>query len=284
VSTQFFIPCSPASQDFKIFVQVFVSFLFATEDEIGFDPTVHRVHVENKYRYVYEVEGRFFLTTRPMFNPRVLCITGRKTRVWSAVEVAGRSRAALRKRLNEGKEFAVKDVWLNQDSPTEREILSKIFHRLDNLSVIKHEWMADRLHIQLNEVLRDQHYKRYFMDIVCDQQGQPSRPVAEGACPDPQILDMTPRDQTVEEVKKTTLEGSTQSQTTFSIVSGRTQRSSAPQDRDYQIKQQYRLVYADVGTPLHNSPDLDSCFRGIQDAFIGTVPAALLGVSCSLSI
>jgi len=56
-----------------------------------FDPTVKRVRFHKELCYVYQVGGRFFRTIKSLLISRVLCITGRKTRVWEAVEVAGTS-------------------------------------------------------------------------------------------------------------------------------------------------------------------------------------------------
>ena len=65
--------------------------LDVTKGKIGFDPTVKRVRFHKEICYVYQVGGRFFRTIKSLFISRVLCITGRKTRVWEAVEVAGTS-------------------------------------------------------------------------------------------------------------------------------------------------------------------------------------------------
>ncbi|KAF5364010.1 hypothetical protein D9756_001069 [Leucocoprinus leucothites] len=253
------------TRDFKTFVHTFVSFLFATKAEMGFDPTVHRVEIANEYRYVYEVQKRFFLTKAPIFDPRVLCISGRKTRVWMVVEVASISKDALRKPLDNGKEYALKDVWLDEGSLTEGKILSHIFARLDHVSVPYHDQLSEPLANILDETLRNKQYERYFMNIVCDQEGRSTRSVPEDGRvqPNPQILDMTPSDLTDEKAKRSTLRGSTQN------FSGRRRAGSAPPSkRDYKTKRQYRLVYADVGKPIHDGLNLGSFFQAIHDTFI----------------
>ena len=117
------------------FIRVFVSFVHATKDEMGFDPTVRRVMFHNRMCYVYQVDGRFFRTINPLFRGRVLGIAGRMTRVWEAVEVGGTSEEEIRKEKNGGRRCVVKDVWLDKDSHTEGNNLSKIFAALDNLDV-----------------------------------------------------------------------------------------------------------------------------------------------------
>ncbi|KAJ3561935.1 hypothetical protein NP233_g9890 [Leucocoprinus birnbaumii] len=91
------------TQDFKTFVRVFVSFLWATEHEIGFDPTVHRVKLGEEIRYVYQVEQKFFLTQSTIHNPRLLSISGRTTRVWEVVQVAGTTPSQVQEIMNNGK-------------------------------------------------------------------------------------------------------------------------------------------------------------------------------------
>ena len=100
-------------------VRVFVSLLYATKEEMGFDPTVKRVRLNKETCYVYEVNGRFFRTVRSIFHGRVHCITGRKTRVWEAVEVGGSSWKEISEEKNGGKHYALKDVWLDKGSDTE---------------------------------------------------------------------------------------------------------------------------------------------------------------------
>ncbi|KAF9446808.1 hypothetical protein P691DRAFT_761318, partial [Macrolepiota fuliginosa MF-IS2] len=69
--------------DIKSFIRVFMSFLYATPEEIGYDPTIRRQLYDNMFHYIYELktdEGpKYFRTIEPLFNSRVLCITGRKT-------------------------------------------------------------------------------------------------------------------------------------------------------------------------------------------------------------
>ena len=154
------------------FIRVFVSFVYATKDEMGFDPTVRRVMFYNRMCYVYQVDGRFFRTINPLFRGRVLGIAGRMTRVWEAVEVGGTSEEVIRKEKNGGRRCVVKDVWLDEDSYTEGNNLSKIFAALDNVDVDHYTWDAnidtadgERLKSIITDILHGRQYNQYFMAI-----------------------------------------------------------------------------------------------------------------------
>ena len=60
--------------------------LYSLRTGDGLDPTVHRIIFEDKIRYVYDLthesgETLHFRTTKTIFNPRIACISERKTRV-----------------------------------------------------------------------------------------------------------------------------------------------------------------------------------------------------------
>ena len=268
------------------FIRVFVSFVYATKDEMGFDPTVRRVMFQNNMCYVYQVDGRFFRTIKPLFRGRVLCITGRTTRVWEAVEVDGTSEEEIRKEKNGGRRYAVKDVWLDKDSHTEGDNLNKIFAALDDVDVDQYKWDAsvnmmngESLKSIINRVLRGKQYNRYIMGIKCDQRGKLTKERAHGADPDPKIFNTELMQEPPTETEKRTVSGSTQL-TMSSNYSGRAGSTPLPAarlpSRDYKAKFQYRLVYEDVGKPLDKAPNLKSFSKGIHDACIG--------VSCGCSM
>ena len=72
-------------------------------------------------------EPLYFQTTATIFNPRIMCISGRKTRVWRAIQVTGMDG------LEEtgSKEVVLKDVWLDKSSQTEKENQNLIYGKLN---------------------------------------------------------------------------------------------------------------------------------------------------------
>ena len=98
---------------------------------MGYDPTVHRIIFEDRIHYVYDLthesgESLHFRTTKTIFNPRIACISGRKTRVWRAIQVTGSD--GLQEKG--GKEVVLKDVWLDKGSPKEKENQQLIYDKL----------------------------------------------------------------------------------------------------------------------------------------------------------
>ncbi|KAF9446809.1 hypothetical protein P691DRAFT_776599 [Macrolepiota fuliginosa MF-IS2] len=136
--------------DIKSFIRVFMSFLYATPEEIGYDPTIRRQLYNNMFHYIYELktdEGpKYFRTIEPLFNSRVLCITGRKTRVWRAIEVRGPGDFAAK---DGASEIALKDVWIEADAETEAENLDNSF------TAIVHAFIALVLLYLIHWVHRD---------------------------------------------------------------------------------------------------------------------------------
>ncbi|KAF5364011.1 hypothetical protein D9756_001068 [Leucocoprinus leucothites] len=276
------------TKDHRTFVHVFLSFLYAEPDEMGFDPTVHRVVLRDKARrdmtqYVYEVGPRdnpqFYRTTKAIFNPDVLCITGRKTRVWEAVRVAGCHPDGYLKVLDSGRKYAIKDVWLNEGARTEREILNAVFARLSEVSQNPpdYDWGSETLQAVVTEALHDGNYKGYFMNIVADSRGFSCRVTPQGVKRNSKILRESPKELTPAQISRSTDPRSSQrgSASLYGSMRFRESGSSRSQpptlEREYKVKQQYRLVYNDVGKSLHDSKDLLTAFHVIEDVFIALV-------------
>ncbi|KAF5363407.1 hypothetical protein D9756_001071 [Leucocoprinus leucothites] len=276
------------TKDYRAFVHVFLSFLYAEPDKMGFDPTVHRVFLKDKNRkekthYIYEIGPRnnpqFYRTTRAIFNPDVLCITGRKTRVWEAVRVAGHYPGQYSQALNGGRKYAIKNVWLNEGARTEREILNAVFTRLAEVSENPpdYDWSSESLQAVITEALRDGNYKKYFMNIVTDSRGFSCRAPPQGVRHNSKILWESLKELTPAQISRATDHRSSQRES--ASLSGSMRFRESPNnwsqqpllEREYKAKQQYRLVYSDVGQSLHNSKDFPTAFHAIQDVFIALV-------------
>ncbi|KXN86766.1 Bifunctional purine biosynthetic protein ADE1 [Leucoagaricus sp. SymC.cos] len=123
---------STKSEDFDFIEQptkvisIFLSFLFGKPARLGFDKAVRRYKSDHKIHYEYQVafEGgdRYFRTVKSLFSYRPNRITGRMTRVWQVVEID-----AFKGNKISDQEFALKDVWLDSDAPTEKQIQQDIF-------------------------------------------------------------------------------------------------------------------------------------------------------------
>jgi hypothetical protein len=260
---------------------VFLSFIYASRDEMGYDPTVHRLD-DKGLRYLYEIpnEGgtRYFKTIDLLSHRRVLCITGRKTRVWSAVEVKGLG-DAMKEELNGGEKVALKDVWLDEGSKTEKENLDAIFESLRTVKEDAYRWASRSLHAKLKEAFEKEAYRKYFIEIVCDCFGfGRSKGISHDATPAPGVLafnDMVPDNNGVVVVEDPNiLPGSTQNAGYSSIPRGPNdisylKSSFAMNARSYKAKQQYRLVYKEVGESLDVVESVRTAFSAMVDTYIG---------------
>ncbi|KAF9446799.1 hypothetical protein P691DRAFT_707861 [Macrolepiota fuliginosa MF-IS2] len=255
--------------DIKSFIQVFMSLLFATPKEIGYDPTVHRVTYNKCFHYVYKLstnEGKkYFRTLEPLFNLRVLCITGRKTRVWRAIEVCGPEDLDAK---DGALEVAVKDVWLDADSATEKEKQEKIFAALGKAKESDYDWAPESLHQHLNQVFKSNQYRDYFMEIKYDTVLSHTKSLSESAKRAPNILHHIDFAITSGNV----IEGSTQAKTPSAIAGSSIRPHGKPKFfRQYRDKKHYRLIYGEVGHSLYKAVNLDTSFTAIRDVFVALV-------------
>ncbi|KAF4563844.1 hypothetical protein EYR36_003088 [Pleurotus pulmonarius] len=165
----------------RLLIKVFMSFLFATEQELGYDPMVTR---DAKGDYIYRIpatEGgqqgdRFFRTTASIAEYRSNNITGRMARVWKVVECNSTGDV-----LSPGEPSRVlKDVWLEDSALTESQIQSQIFEDLKKFFVDKQDerYLAfEQLQPSLSDLEKDDTYKKYFIKIVTDYEGKRSKPL-----------------------------------------------------------------------------------------------------------
>ncbi|KAF4563857.1 hypothetical protein EYR36_003101 [Pleurotus pulmonarius] len=165
----------------QLLIKVFMSFLFATKEELGYDPMVTR---DAKGDYIYRIpstEGgqqcdRFFRTTASIAEYRSDNITGRMGRVWKVVECNSTGDV-----LSPGEPSRVlKDVWLEDSALTESQIQSQIFEDLKKFFVDKQDerYLAfEQLQPSLSDLEKDDTYKKYFIKIVTDYEGKRTKPL-----------------------------------------------------------------------------------------------------------
>ncbi|KAG9218193.1 hypothetical protein CCMSSC00406_0005874 [Pleurotus cornucopiae] len=164
----------------RLLIKVFMSFLFATEEELGYDPMVTR---DAKGDYIYRIPSteqgqqrdRFFRTTASIAEYRSNNITGRMTRVWKVVE-CNPSGAVL---SPSGPSRVLKDVWLEDSALTEAQIQSQIFEDIQKFFRDKQDarYLAfEELQPSISHLERNDSYKKYFIQIVTDYEGRRTKP------------------------------------------------------------------------------------------------------------
>jgi hypothetical protein len=235
---------------------------------------------------VYEIPTengtRYFKTVDSLAHRRILCITGRKTRVWRAVEVKGFERGAVDEKPNGDTAVALKDVWLDDGSRTEKQNLDAIFERLETINEDAYQWAPPPLQSKLKAALENEGYKDYFMEIVCDSFNlSSSKETSDQAIPAPQILSFNGKGLVNDDdgngkvmEDRNLLTGSTQTTGYGHMASDKSKGASHSKARlkvkmrSYKVKRQYRLVYKEVGESLDRVKTLETAFSALLDAYM----------------
>ncbi|KAJ3575440.1 hypothetical protein NP233_g1092 [Leucocoprinus birnbaumii] len=267
----------------ELFVRALLMFLFAKKEEIGFDPTVHRIRDGDKIQYIYEInpegsqETLYFRTIELIFNPRTLCINGRKTRVWAVRQVNGKSAKA--KFLEGAPTVVLKEVWLDSTSCTELQIQEAINDRLKMLKPKDFDWAGVILKRDLIHAITDFPHNLPFMPILHGGWGQETK-----ECPAEAERDLTilfPERDPMSPVQLGQHVTPESTQALLSASSTNAYAKSAPPQpdlhRDFAVKRQYRLIYGKVGHSLIKAKNISSSFIAIKDVFVALVLLYLAG-------
>lgn len=189
------------------------------------------------------------------------------------IEVEGYEEGMYEKGKKGEREVALKDYWLDDGSNTEKAVLCDIFERLEKVKDDETalNW-ADTSHRQLfQDLLNTGGYKQYFMGIEVDMRLSTTKSRLSSATLVPDFL--TPLETSSSNA------GSESTQVTQSqpVEAVRDIRKS-PFPREYRTKLHCRLIYEDVGRPLHAAVNLRSTFEALNDILIGTFAAFLRGL------
>ena len=246
--------------------------------ELGFDPTVKRVLGEDKRaQYQYTIGGRTYQTFEVLSNFRAAAIVSRATRVYKAKCVEGEGK-------NDGKVYAIKDVWTGIDAKTEKEIQDDIFGKVNKVNPV--EGLSEE----------EKEYRKYFMkirdcEVVQTAESQARNYTSEvflhgqefpltGRLPDLQLqFDLTAGSTNVTRSKHTSEEvyrptGAPRFTGSSLKDSGQDRGTSMPiqgSARRYEMKKQVRVVFEDVGVPLAKLmlEDQPTFFTALADATKG---------------
>ncbi|KAJ6477383.1 hypothetical protein C8R47DRAFT_1323353 [Mycena vitilis] len=115
----------------KPFIRFLLTILFATQTELGYDPTITHRTIQNDagedvIAYQYKVDDTYYLTQgHPLSDYAASRIVSRATRVWIVKKMVMGANGWTNKL--EAKEYILKDVWLFDDALLESEIKAAIF-------------------------------------------------------------------------------------------------------------------------------------------------------------
>ncbi|EAU87483.2 other/FunK1 protein kinase [Coprinopsis cinerea okayama7 len=241
----------------KKLIKVLLSFLFATEEELGYDLKVTSVGDDYIFEMGSQTTPRFFRTQGPPLSEfRSSCITGRMTRVWKVVEVDSASKDAAV--LRDGTPFVLKDVWIEESAMTERQVQQALFKDIEdywrNVDV-ETEARLEKVHDTARELqaqVRSGEYKKWFLTIFLDYEGRRSRRLPKSARQRRGLL--------LKEGEVPPL--ASHSGTTRPL----SQAESSNLPRLFAPKKQYRALIEEVCIPVGDIERLDQVFHVLDGA------------------
>ncbi|KAF7795042.1 hypothetical protein EIP86_006186 [Pleurotus ostreatoroseus] len=109
----------------RYFIRFFASILFATEAQLGLDPTMKRVTVKELPQYNITVHisknmTRRFQTIALLSGARADALRGRSTRVWECIEIDEDDKPIGKRH------FALKDTWIDKSRQREGSIIEEL--------------------------------------------------------------------------------------------------------------------------------------------------------------
>ncbi|KAF9535393.1 hypothetical protein CPB83DRAFT_901122 [Crepidotus variabilis] len=180
----------------KEIVTVLLFTIFATSEEMDFDPSItrtSRADVKNPLEnYVYDLgNSMYYKTVRSIAEFKSLKIANRATRVWKVQRIRCKSDLTS----TEGRACVLKDVWLPQNAKSEKTIQDDIFKDIDGFfsklsnlldskdfsSLPAFDGLPPEMRSWVIDNLAENQYKHYFLNILHEKQGRPSKQQVKGA-------------------------------------------------------------------------------------------------------
>jgi Fungal protein kinase len=177
-----------------------LSFIYATPVELGFDPNIKEctpTQLGPQY-FVYTVNDKkagtvYFKTLQSLSEYRSLCISGRATRVWQVIQIKSLDDHSP---VNSAKEVVLKDIWLQQDAKTERELQTDLFTDIGAFITgtsagepfPPQESSETTFQELIRGILVGEQWKQHFLTIMFDSIGVPSKECPMFARPDPTLF------------------------------------------------------------------------------------------------
>ncbi|KAI5115744.1 hypothetical protein M0805_002822 [Coniferiporia weirii] len=231
-------------ENYRMLIHIFLSFAFASKTELGWDPSM-TVSIKNKVRvYHMEVGGEMYDTVEVLSDFGADAVIGRGTRAFRVVQ------------RRTGTEYALKDVWVEDDRELEHKIYDDLLGDIGVNAGEEAKGIA----------------KKYFMTptqsckvIVDGQEDHTCNVMMRGAVPS--------FDNTFELViKKTSVDESAKS-VAHSCASDIKEHLATRAPRDNTRKQihqriHYRLLFDEVAEPIHKVMDLRDVFIALRDCTI----------------
>ncbi|KAH9487284.1 hypothetical protein JR316_0001354 [Psilocybe cubensis] len=259
----------------RLLVKVFLSFLFATDEELGYNPDVTLVEGK-KRQYTFKIpssdgkSAKFYRTVKVLSEYPSNNISGRMARVWLVDRVDSEGNKI-------GPPCVLKDVWLSVNTLTEKEIQTAIFADIEkychpdkpdyNLASDPPEDSPqdalNAIKMRNAELVKSGEYKQYFLEIESDHAGKPSKAVLEGCAPVTRLFQNAHANRIA----------SLNENSIPSVGSTPFIKSGQQCKRTFTPRKQYRVIFKEVCEPVGNLPTLGEVLDVIQQTLI---PLSLL--------
>jgi hypothetical protein len=170
--------------------------MYATPVELGFDPNIKEctpTQTAPQY-FVYTVNDKkagtvYFKTLQSLSEYRSLCISGRATRVWKAIQIKSLDDHSP---VNGAKEVVLKDIWIQHDAQTERDLQTRLFTDISAFitgtspgePIPQLESSEPTFEQLIRGILVGEHWKKHFLTIMFDGIGVLSKESPISARPD----------------------------------------------------------------------------------------------------
>ena len=263
-----------------------MAFLFASREELGYDPNVTRLH---DGQYVFRIPGssqgcpghdQFYRTIKPLSIFWSNNIMGRHCRVWlvdileSSTSVKSKGRAVL------------KDVWLDADAFTERQIQDCLFKdiydfwtdpMLEKSPIYQRlSYLGPELRALVNGPFESARFRDYFLRIEADWLGQasPKRPKDSSRI----RFFLLPTPQEVEEfIMQSPAPAASKSTAGFHYpIRSEVDVADDPTTQHFTPRRHNRAVFKEVCTPVDALATLGEVFDTLEQALTRKLPASLM--------
>ncbi|KAK0199613.1 hypothetical protein DFS33DRAFT_177630 [Desarmillaria ectypa] len=240
-------------------IHYIISLVFASLQDLGFDPTVRRVAVpvqecsgnDTQYaiQYDYHVGGQVYRTVECLSSFHPAGLISRGSRVWKVYRVGDA----------EDKYYALKDVWIPDDAMTEGEIQRSLFETIKNSQTDKED------------------FKKHFIEIeecslvACNGEVDKTNSFMGKQLPDQFhtfLLGALASSDSSDRGMPSRVTGSTIA-TTKGAPDGGPAEAETDQRYQYSNKKHCRIIYKEVGTPLDSLTHPGKVLRALASATKG---------------
>ncbi|KAF9554783.1 hypothetical protein CPC08DRAFT_605787, partial [Agrocybe pediades] len=237
-------------KDPKLLIKVFIAFMFATDEELGYDPTVTR-HSKNCYTYFFPA-GRYFRTIDIISEYRSGTVTGRMPRIWLVQEVKTSEPGAEEAAPGH---FVLKDVWLAAFAPTEKQIQNDIFADIESFAknpLPDNKRQFEKFKKANADLFEDGAYMKYFLTIEEDYRGASTKALPDKFARHHSLLHLGPSTN-----KLGSVGGKSSSKQAFDTP-----------EREFATRRQYRVVFKERCRTVESLRTLGEVFEVLRQVLI----------------